>query len=111
MSDVYDQPPRAYEPWEEWEDRELDSEWYQNRTIEEIARNHGRSKAAIEARLLKWGLINKHALRFWDPVSKSEMGIRIKQTPHYVMGEVWIEQDPHWRQLLLLAGIGIDAPV
>ena len=61
-----DEPPIAvastFNRWTEEEERRLCAEFDQGKTTAELAKLHNRSRAAIEARLLKLGKIDVSAL-------------------------------------------------
>ena len=53
------QPPNAGNPWTEMEEDKLLDEFDSNMPLAEIAKEHGRTKGGIEARLVKLGRISK----------------------------------------------------
>ena len=60
------QPKNAGKPWLEEESNQLRDEFRANMKISEMARQHGRSRGAIEAKLAKLGLMEKKfGFFFW----------------------------------------------
>lgn len=56
----------AGKPWTELEEDKLRDEFAQKMNISEIAKEHGRTKGAIESRLERMGLKKKRPIwRFW----------------------------------------------
>lgn len=56
-------PPNGWNPWTQAEDNQLRSEHANGQSVASIAKNHGRTRAAIDARLLKLGLIDVMSAR------------------------------------------------
>lgn len=50
-------PPNTGKPWTSGDDQELRYQYTEGRTVKEIAKNFGRTRWAIEARLVKIGLL------------------------------------------------------
>lgn len=66
-----ERPPRAGKPWDEMEIETLRASFKAGIRISKLARDHGRTRAAIEIRLAQLGLIeDKGTLKWmnkWEP--------------------------------------------
>ena len=52
-------PPNAGQPWSQEETVSLQAEFQMGKTTSEMAKNHGRSRGSIEAKLANLGLIER----------------------------------------------------
>lgn len=73
-------PPKAYQAWNVEEDQELIRQFNANIPIKTIADSHGRTRGAIQSRLIRLGLID-------PPLSPQPLDAKTPPTPQW-----WKEQ-------------------
>ncbi|GMW00529.1 MAG: hypothetical protein AMXMBFR84_16660 [Candidatus Hydrogenedentota bacterium] len=55
LAEIKAKHPRAYEPWSDEEDRDLELLWGEGKSVKDMAAHFGRQPSAIQSRLKKLG--------------------------------------------------------